>query len=105
MYAIPYGLILNEIISNSLRYAFPPEQALKIKPEIFIKLRILPDKRLQLIAGDNGIGLPADYQHTESSSLGLYLIRILSTEQLYGEIEIDNKKGAIFAITFNPYTC
>jgi len=104
IYAIPCGLILNEIISNSLKYAFPADKDFKIKPEIFIKLKTLPSKSLQLCAGDNGIGLPADYQLTESSSLGLYLIRILATEQLDGEIEIDNKKGTIFTITFNPFT-
>lgn len=102
VYAIPYGLILNEIISNSLKYAFPDEMANKIKPEIFIRLKTLSDNSLQLIAGDNGIGLPDDYQATDSLSLGLYLIRILATEQLNGGIEIDNKKGTIFTITFNP---
>ena len=104
MYAIPCGLILNEIISNSLKYAFPKDRVSKVKPEIFIQLKTLPDNNLQLSAGDNGIGLPADYQLTGSSSLGLYLIHILSTEQLDGKIEIDNKKGTIFTITFNPYT-
>ena len=104
MYAIPCGLILNEIISNTLKYAFPKDHVFKIKPEIFVTLKTLPDNNLQLCAGDNGIGLPADYQLTDSSSLGLYLIRILSTEQLDGKIEIDNKKGTIFTITFNPYT-
>ncbi|MDO9256188.1 MAG: PAS domain S-box protein [Bacteroidales bacterium] len=103
VYAIPYGLILNEIISNSLKYAFPKDRVTKQKPEIFIKLKTLPDKYLQICTGDNGIGLPDDYSVTDSLSLGLYLIRILATEQLDGEIEIDNKKGTIFTITFNPY--
>ena len=103
MYAIPCGLILNEIISNSLKYAFPADTIFKTNPEIFIELKTLPNKNLQLCAGDNGIGLPADYQHTDSSSLGLYLIRILATEQLDGEIEIDTEKGTIFTITFNPH--
>jgi two-component sensor histidine kinase len=58
---------------------------------------------LQISIGDNGIGLPEDYAITDSLSLGLYLIRILATEQLDGEIEIDNKKGTIFTIAFNPY--
>jgi PAS domain S-box-containing protein len=103
VYAIPYGLILNEIISNSLKYAFPKDRVTKQKPEIFIKLKTLPDKYLQISIGDNGIGLPEDYAITDSLSLGLYLIRILATEQLDGEIEIDNKKGTIFTIAFNPY--
>ena len=103
LYAIPCGLILNEIISNSLKDAFPEKQQLKTKPEIFIRLKTINDNYLQLSAGDNGIGLPADYQVNDSSSLGLYLIHILATEQLDGEIEIDNQKGTIFTITFNPF--
>ncbi len=103
IYAIPCGLILNEIISNSLKYAFPENYNFENRPEIFISVKSLPDKQLQLIAGDNGIGLPANSQFTDSSSLGLYLIRILATEQLDGGIEVDNKKGTIFTITFNPY--
>jgi len=103
IYAIPCGLILNEIISNSLKYAFPKDYKFNQKPEIFIELKTLPNNNLQICIGDNGIGLPDDYQLTDSSSLGLYLIRILSTEQLDGEIEIDNKKGTIFTITFNPF--
>jgi two-component sensor histidine kinase len=104
VHAIPYGLILNEIISNSLKYAFPPGKVFKPKPEIIVKLVTLSDKRLQIIAGDNGIGLPANYQLTGSLSLGLYLIHILATDQLDGEIEIGTKKGTIFTITFNPFT-
>jgi len=103
MYAIPCGLILNEIISNSLKYAFPENHTFKIKPEIFIGLKTLPDKQLQFCAGDNGIGLPPDYQISDSASLGLYLIQILSTEQLDGKIEINTKKGTLFAVTFNPF--
>ncbi len=103
IYAIPCGLILNEIISNSLKYAFPTNYIFEPRPEIFITVKSLPDKKLQISAGDNGIGLPNDIQFTDSSSLGLYLIRILATEQLDGEIEVDNKKGTIFTITFNPY--
>jgi two-component sensor histidine kinase len=104
VHAIPYGLILNEIISNSLKYAFPKEEAFKDDPEIFVNIKTLPNNHIQLCAGDNGIGLPDDYQLTDSLSLGLYLINILSTEQLDGKIEIDTKKGTIFTITFNPFT-
>ncbi len=101
IYAIPCGLILNEIISNSLKYAFPKNWEAEAKPEIFISFKTLPNKQLQLCAGDNGIGLPADYQLTGASSLGLYLIHILATEQLDGKLEIDNKKGSNFTIVFN----
>jgi PAS domain S-box-containing protein len=101
IYAIPCGLILNEIISNSLKYAFPENREFVDKPEIYICFKTLPNNNLQLSAGDNGIGLPEDYQLTGSSSLGLYLIHILATEQLDGKLEIDTKKGSNFTITFN----
>lgn len=100
IYAIPCGLILNEIISNSLKYAFPKQS---IDNEIFVSLKKLPNHLLQLCVGDNGIGLPDDYQLDNSSSLGLYLIHILATEQLDGKLEIENNKGTIFTITFNPF--
>jgi len=103
MYAIPVGLILNEIISNSLKHAFPENKVLKAKPKIFISFKTLDDKQLQLCAGDNGVGLPENYQLTDSASLGLYLIHILSTEQLEGKLDIKTKKGTIFTITFNPF--
>jgi PAS domain S-box-containing protein len=103
IYAIPCGLIMNEIISNSLKYAFPENQAFKTKPEIFISLKTRPDNYLTLSAGDNGIGLPADYQCTDSSSLGLYLIQILATGQLDGKIDINTENGTNFTITFNPF--
>jgi len=103
IYAIPCGLIINEIFSNSLKYAFPKDFKSKRKPEVFIKINSLPNNLLQFSLGDNGIGLPADYQISDSSSLGLYLIHILATEQLDGKLEIDNKKGTIFTITFNPF--
>ena len=100
IYAIPCGLILNEIISNSLKYAFPENWGKEVKPEIFICFKSLPNNQLQLQAGDNGIGLPSGYQLTGSTSLGLYLIHILATEQLDGKLEIDTKKGSNFTITF-----
>jgi len=103
IYAIPFGLILNEIISNSLKYAFPENHIFEPGPEIFITIKSLSDHQLQVCAGDNGIGLPVDIQLSDSTSLGLYLIRILSTEQLDGKIEIDTEKGTIFTITFNPH--
>jgi PAS domain S-box-containing protein len=101
IYAIPCGLILNEIISNSLKYAFPENWEPETKPEIYISCKSLPNNYLQLCAGDNGIGLPQGYTLTGLNSMGLYLVHILSTEQLDGKLEIDTKKGSNFTITFN----
>lgn len=103
IYAIPCGLILNEIISNSLKYAFPENREKISQPEIIITIKTLPDNNLQILAGDNGIGLPDTYTPTDTTSLGLYLIHILATEQLDGTISVNNKKGTTFTITFNPF--
>jgi len=102
-YALPCGLIMNEILSNSLKYAFPENFQANPKPTINIALKTLENYKIQLIVSDNGIGLPEDYKLTESKSLGLYLIHILSTEQLEGKLDISIKKGSIFTITFNSF--
>jgi len=102
-YAIPCGLIMNEILSNSLKYAFPENFQANPKPTINITLKTLENHKIQLTVSDNGIGLPEDYKLTDSKSLGLYLIHILSTEQLDGKLDISIKKGSIFTITFNSF--
>lgn len=92
--AIPCGLIINELISNSLKYAFPPGE----KGEIGIDFNTKNNKFI-LIVWDNGIGIPdnIDFQNTES--LGLQLVCIL-TEQLGGTIELNKSLGTKFKITF-----
>jgi PAS domain S-box-containing protein len=94
--AVPCGLIINELISNSLKYAFPSRRA----GEIRIDLTATPDHRLTLIVADNGVGLPQDLDLQNSSSLGLRLVRILS-EQLEGDIEFHSENGTEFRMTFS----
>jgi PAS domain S-box-containing protein len=100
--AIPCGLILNEIISNSLQHAFPSNVVPTRKPGIFICITVLPDHIIQIVAGDNGIGLPEGNPDSGGESLGIYLIRILSEEQLHGTMVINNENGTTYTITFNP---
>jgi two-component sensor histidine kinase len=93
--AIPCGLIINELISNSLKYAFIPG-----KPgEIFISFHTKPDNYLQLIISDNGIGLPLDLDINNTDSFGLQLVTAL-TSQLGGTIEINRDIGTQFIIQF-----
>jgi len=101
--AIPCGLIVNELISNSLKYAFPTENEASVKRresegEIGVELRS-NDDHLMLIVSDNGIGLPEDLDFRETESLGLQLVNTL-TEQLEGNIELIRKGGTTFKITF-----
>lgn len=102
--AIPCGLIINELVSNSLKHAFPEgrawEERSKSKGEIGISLR--PDKegRFTLVVRDNGVGLPKDFDLQKTESLGLQLVKDL-TEQLNGSLELEREGGTAFKITFN----
>ncbi len=92
---IPCGLIINELVSNALKYAFSAHQA----GEILIQLRQLGHE-LELIIQDNGIGLPDHLDLTNIQSLGLSLVHALSTEQLEGSFAVDRSQGTRFRIKF-----
>lgn len=93
--AIPCGLIINEIISNALKYAFVDK---KNDCEVTIKM-ILDQESLVLFIGDNGIGLPKEIDYRNTQSLGLQLVVTL-TDQLNGTIEMDSSKGTKYTIIF-----
>jgi len=93
--AIPCGLLLNELITNSLKYAFPNGR----KGKLWIKL--VPDKdKMVLTAGDNGIGIPPDFDFETSETLGLQLVRLLAIHDLQGNISLSRNKGIQFRIEF-----
>ncbi|NJD51947.1 MAG: PAS domain S-box protein [Candidatus Methanoperedens sp.] len=94
-HAIPTGLIINELITNSLKYAFPKD----IKGEITIIFRS-KGEILQLVVGDNGIGFPKDLDFRKTRSLGLHLVTILTENQLHGKIDMNSNKGTEFIIEF-----
>jgi len=97
--AVPCGLVVNELVSNSLKHAFPVGRE---GSEICIDLYRTTDDKLLLTVGDNGIGLPEDMDFRNTESLGLQLVTTL-VEQLEGTIEIDRSAGTAFKITFsNP---
>ena len=92
--SIPCGLIINELVSNSIKYAFPNKKKGVIKIELFEK-----NDNVSLIVEDNGLGLPKGINYKDTDSLGLQLV-ITLTEQISGTIKLDNKKGAKYTITF-----
>lgn len=96
--AIPIGLILNELVSNSLKYAFPENLSVKDTPELKISLS-KKNESLELKIEDNGIGMPLGFDLDDSTSLGLKLVNIL-VRQLKGKIDFssDSKKGTQFTI-------
>lgn len=94
--AIPCGLIISELVSNCLKYAFPRENNGLIQ----ISLRSDRDKHLTLIVKDNGIGFPVNFDLKNVKSLGLQLVNVL-TNQLEGTLELNHGSGTEFKITFS----
>ena len=92
--AIPCGLIINELVSNSLKHAFPDKR----KGEICIKLSVYR-KKIRLIVGDNGVGLPKKISFREPETLGLQLVSDL-VKQIEGTIRLEGAKGTAFHISF-----
>lgn len=94
--AIPCGLIINELISNSLKHAFPIGRS----GEIYVNISHLKsDNKIALIVGDNGIGTPEEFSFNNQESLGLRLVKIL-TNQLKGDIKLEKGSGVEFKIVF-----
>ena len=87
--AVPCGLLVNEILTNSLKHAFPDNR----KGEIIINLKMIGDEYV-LEMGDSGIGISEDIDFKEEKTLGVQLIQML-VEQLDATMEIDRKKGTI----------
>jgi len=92
--AILLGLIVNELISNSLKHAFPDD----LEGQVNVRLDS-EDKYFILTTSDNGVGLPKKFRLRQTKSLGLQLVQAL-TNQLKGSIKIDRRKGTRFRIKF-----
>ena len=92
--SVPLGLIVNELLTNSMKYAFPGDRS----GEIELEFSCSGDEYLLRVA-DNGVGFPEDLDYKNSSSLGLQLVTSL-TEQINGKISLLNKNGTEFKITF-----
>jgi two-component sensor histidine kinase/FixJ family two-component response regulator len=94
-HAVPCGLLVNELLSNSLKYAFPGDQG----GEITIALRATAEGQMVLIVRDTGIGFPADVDFRHTHSLGLQLVCLL-TGQLGGTIELERASGTQWTLQF-----
>lgn len=94
---IPCGLLVNEIVSNSLKYAFPGNR----NGKIMVQVRSFSDGHLNLTLADDGIGLPDDIIVDRTPTLGLQLVNIL-TEQLGGQLSVQRSQGTSFTISFTP---
>lgn len=92
---VPCGLIINELVTNALTYAFPDHRT----GQISIQIHVLPEHKCQLIIADDGVGLPPNIEVAESPTLGLKLVTSL-TQQLIGTLIIQRKYGTTFTIDF-----
>ncbi len=94
--ANPLGLVINELISNSLKHAFTNEKVGNIK----IHAKRSSNKDMVLTVSDDGKGIRDTMVWNHSNTLGLHLVRSLVETQLDGSIEMENKSGTIFTIVF-----
>lgn len=95
--AIPCGLILNEILTNTYKHAFPKH--FEGDPRISITMLRNRDNRILMRIEDNGVGLPDDFEKVNRSSLGMTLISTLS-RQLEAKMDVRNEKGTCFEFVF-----
>ena len=93
--AIPCGLIINELVTNALKHAFPNSR----RGSIRISVERLSASSLRLAVADNGVGLPADFDIRHCQSMGLQLVNMLAA-QLTAQLEVDVHGGASFQLTF-----
>lgn len=93
--AIPCGLMINELVTNSLKYAFAGRE----KGKLTLSLHHREDHTFCLTVQDDGVGLPADFETRSRASLGMQLVGVL-VHQLGGEMKAGNDQGARFEIVF-----
>jgi PAS domain S-box-containing protein len=93
--AIPMGLIINELVTNSLKHAF----AGRPQGKLTVNLHLGDEHRVHLTVSDDGVGLPADYKERSVTTLGTQLVKVL-VGQLGGEMTVESSNGAKFIINF-----
>jgi two-component sensor histidine kinase len=94
-YAIPCGVILNELISNAFKHAFPSGRT----GEINIELTSCAEDKVMLIVSDNGIGMLGGIDVHNPKTFGLCIVNVLA-DQLEGKLEVSSKGGTSFGIVF-----
>lgn len=95
--AIPCGIIINELLSNAFKYAFPNDKSGEVKVEL--RSIVNPNYHCRLIVADNGIGIKGKINFKNPATLGLQLINSL-TDQLDGKLEVNKEKGTNFTFFF-----
>ena len=94
--AIPCGLIINELVSNAMKHAFPNGRS----GEIAIRLHADESDWITLTVADDGVGVPPGLDLSKTESLGLQLVSLLA-KQLRGQIELSSGHGTLWVISFS----
>ncbi len=93
--AIPCGLIVNELVTNALKHAFPEGRQGEIRIEL-----LKQDTQILLSVSDNGAGVPADFELEKRSTLGLQLVSLLA-DQISAQLAIERANPTRFSLTFS----
>jgi PAS domain S-box-containing protein len=94
--AVTLGFIVTELVSNSLKHAFPEGRS----GRVLLSLKKLDESTLELVVADDGVGLPAHIQVESARTLGLDLVRIFS-RQLEAHLDVRHNQGTEFSLRFN----
>ena len=99
--AVPCGLLISELVTNAIKYAFPADRPRSetIGYEIAVSMEC-DGAAYMLTVADNGVGLPADLDWTNTKTLGLQMVKMLGEHQLQGRIELDCTSGTKFRLRF-----
>ena len=101
--AIPCGLIVNELLTNALKHAFPAGRPRDGAERCIIEISLRQhESALILAVADNGLGLPEDAELAMSKSLGLRLVQTIGQHQLGGQVALDRSQGTRVTLTFQP---
>ena len=97
--AVPFALIVNELVTNALMHAFVPSG----RGSIQVSLRHSLPGRFELVVADDGVGISVELLKTGKGGTGLNLVRVLM-KQLGGSLEVDPSQGTIFRTAFRDPT-
>jgi hypothetical protein len=95
--AVPCGLMVNELLTNALKHAFPEDREGDREIRVGFEER---DQEYVLVVSDNGVGLPPELDWRTTESLGLKLVNLWATYQLEGSLKVDTHDGTTFTIRF-----
>jgi two-component sensor histidine kinase len=87
--AIPLGLVVNELVTNAMKHAFPRGQT----GDLLIRLLYDDEGKILLEVADNGVGLPAKLSHGDGKSFGMRIVRLMIEEQLDGTLRVESDDG------------